>query len=95
MNPLTYIFGPSAKIDVLHCFLENPDQHMNLADLAKRVDKTPGGIYHVMPKLVDNHLIKEVPISRHRKVYKLNTENQITVNLLDFYRVIKNHINED
>ncbi|MBD3205735.1 hypothetical protein GF319_05235 [Candidatus Bathyarchaeota archaeon] len=93
MDPLTYIFGPSARIDVICCFLENPDQHMNLADLAKRIQKTPGGIYHVLPNLVENELIKEVPVSKHRKVYKLNKENQVIVKLLKFYQDTKKQIN--
>ena len=88
MGCLARIFGTSNTVDVLELFLMYQNEYMNLSEIAKRLDKTPGSIVHVLPYLVENGVLISIPVSRSREVYRINKENPIVAHLIDFYHKI-------
>ncbi|HUS79174.1 MAG TPA: hypothetical protein VM050_11020 [Patescibacteria group bacterium] len=45
-------------------FLENPDEWMNLREVARRVDKNPGSISPVMPSLLKKGLVEGCKVGK-------------------------------
>jgi len=83
---LSEIFGPSIYLLVLDLFLENPEDLMNLREIARRVEKNPGSISPVMPILVERGLVKGTKVGKVMVVYQLNTESEVVNLLMDFWK---------
>lgn len=81
---LNELLGPSIFLLVLDMMIENPDQYMNLREIARRVGKNPGSISPVMPDLVDKNLVTGCKVGKVSTVYKLNTENPKVKALIEF-----------
>lgn len=81
MKKLDELLGPSKKLKVLDLFLQNPEDLMNLREIARRLDKNPGSITSVLPALVDRNYITHTKVGTKIVAYKLNNENK-TVKLL-------------
>jgi DNA-binding IclR family transcriptional regulator len=73
---LNELLGPSIFLLVLDMFLENPDEWMNLREVARRVDKNPGSVSPVMPKLVEKGLIEGCKVGKVSVVYRLNDRDE-------------------
>jgi len=78
------LFGPSIYLLILDMFLDNPDELTNLREIARRVDKNPGSISRVIPRLVEEGFLEQIQVGRVVVAYRLNTENELVRLLLDF-----------
>ena len=81
MEQLDALFGPSKYLAVLDLFLQNPEEFMNLREIARRLNKNPGSVTQVLPILVNRNYISITRIGTKVVAYKLNKDNKI-VNLL-------------
>jgi Fe2+ or Zn2+ uptake regulation protein len=81
MKKLDELLGPSKKLLVLDLFLQNPEEFMNMREIARRLDKNPGSITTVLPLLVDRNYITHTQIGTKVIAYKLNSDNK-TIQLL-------------
>ena len=84
------LLGPSIFLLVLDMFLENPDEIMNLREIARRVSKNPGSISPVMPNLIERKLLNGCKVGKVTIVYNLNTSNPSVKALLE----LKNRLRE-
>ena len=80
------LFGPSIRLLVLDLFLENPESLMNLREIARRVNKNPGSVSRVMPRLVKEGFLKQHKVGKVIYAYSLNTENELVKLLIDFHK---------
>ena len=81
MANLDQLLGPSKYLKVLDLFLENPNELMNLREIARRLNKNPGSITPVLPVLVNKNYLTRTNIGTKVIAYKLNQENQTIKNL--------------
>jgi len=77
------LLGPSIFLLVLDMFLENPDEIMNLREIARRVNKNPGSISPVMPSLLERKLLNGCKVGKVTIVYGLNMSNPRVKALLE------------
>jgi predicted transcriptional regulator len=84
------LLGPSIFLLVLDMFLENPNEWMNLREIARRVNKNPGSISPVMPNLLERKLLNGCKVGKVTIVYNLNTSNPRVKALLE----LKNKLRE-
>ena len=78
------LFGPSIRLLVLDLFLENPESLMNLREIARRVNKNPGSVSRVMPRLIKEGFLEQHKVGKVIYAYRLNTENELVKLLIDF-----------
>ena len=81
MKTLDQLLGPSKKLQVLDLFLQNPEELMNLREIARRLDKNPGSITQVLPVLVDRNYVNHTKIGTKIVAYQLNKDNKTIQNL--------------
>ncbi len=84
MKKLNDILGPSKYMIVLDLFLQNPEEFMNLREVARRIDKNPASVMKVLPSLVNRDYITSTRIGAKIIAYKLNKENKRVKLLLEF-----------
>ncbi len=84
MKKLNDILGPSKYMIVLDLFLQNPEEFMNLREVARRIDKNPASVMKVLPSLVNRDYITSTRIGAKIVAYKLNKENKRVKLLLEF-----------
>ena len=89
MEQLDALFGPSKYLAVLDLFLQNPGEFMNLREIARRLNKNPGSIIHVLPVLVDRNYISFTRIGTKVVAYKLNKDNHVVKILQQLLQNIK------
>ena len=78
------LFGPSIRLLVLDLFLENPESLMNLREIARRVNKNPGSVSRVLPRLIKDGLLEQYKVGKVIYAYRLNTNNELVKLLIDF-----------
>jgi DNA-binding IclR family transcriptional regulator len=76
MANLDQLLGPSKYLKVLDLFLENPNDLMNLREIARRLNKNPGSITQVLPVLVNKNYLTHTNVGAKIIAYQLNKENQ-------------------
>ena len=81
MANLDQLLGPSKYLKVLDLFLENPEDLMNLREIARRLNKNPGSVTLVLPVLVNKNYLTRTNVGTKVIAYKLNQENQTIKNL--------------
>ena len=74
----------------LDLFLENPEEIVNLREIARRVKKNPGSISRIIPLLVENNILKKIKVGKTMHVYQLNKEDKVVNLIMDFYEKLKN-----
>lgn len=84
MKQLNDLFGPSKYLIVLDLFLQNPEELMNLREIARRIGKNPASVMKVLPGLVNRNYITLTRIGARVVAYKLNREKMIVKLLLEF-----------
>jgi len=82
---LNQYLGPSIYLLILDLFLENPDNVFNLTEISKRLDKNPGSVHPVLPKLVERRLIKTQKLGKKTILYSLNKDNEF---IKAFYKIM-------
>lgn len=86
---LNELLGPSIHILVLDLFLEDPCQWMNLREIARRVDKSPGSVSRVMKKLHEKGLVTDCKVGKVSVVYQLNERNEKVQALMTLRNTLK------
>lgn len=88
-STLNDLLGPSIFLLVLDMFIDNPDQYMNLREIARRVDKNPGSISPIMPELLARGMVTGCKVGKVSVVYQLNVENPQVAALMELRRKLK------
>jgi Mn-dependent DtxR family transcriptional regulator len=89
MKNLDEMLGPSKYLKTLDLFLQNPQEFMNLREIARRLDKNPGSVSQILPVLVDKNYITHTKIGKKIIAYKLNNENKTIKKLQQLLKNIK------
>jgi DNA-binding IclR family transcriptional regulator len=76
MTNLDELLGPSKYLKTLDLFLQNPEELMNLREIARRLGKNPGSVTQILPVLVDKNYITHTKIGTKIVAYKLNNDNK-------------------
>ena len=76
MKNLDELLGPSKYLKTLDLFLQNPEEFMNLREIARRLDKNPGSVTQILPVLVDKNYITHTKIGAKIVAYHLNSANK-------------------
>ena len=78
------LLGPSIMLLVLDMLIDNPNQWMNLREIARRIDKNPGSVSPVMPGLLERGLVTGCKVGKVSIVYQLKRSNPQVKALIDF-----------
>ena len=78
------LLGPSIMLLVLDMLIDNPNQWMNLREIARRIDKNPGSVSPVMPELLKRGLVTGCKVGKVSIVYQLKRSNPKVKALIDF-----------
>ena len=89
MKNLDEMLGPSKYLKTLDLFLQNPQEFMNLREIARRLDKNPGSVSQILPVLVHKNFITHTKIGKKIIAYKLNNENKTIKKLQQLLKNIK------
>lgn len=89
MERLNDLFGPSKYLIVLDLFLQNPEDFMNLREVARRIKNNPASVMKVLPILVDRNYISHTRIGAKVVAYRLNKDNRIVRLLLEFLQKLE------
>jgi hypothetical protein len=57
---------------------------MNLREIARRVDKNPGSVSPIMPRLVERGMLTQTKIGKVSYAYQLNSNNEIVQHIFEF-----------
>jgi DNA-binding MarR family transcriptional regulator len=88
-NSLDELLGPSIFILVLDLFLECPCQWMNLREIARRINKSPGSVSRAIKRLVERELVTDCKVGKVSVVYQLNESNEKVQALMTFRKTLK------
>jgi phage regulator Rha-like protein len=88
------LFGPSLNLLILDMFIENPDEYMNIREIARMVDKNPGSISRTVPQLVEQELLEQVRVGKNIYAYHLNTNSELVKLLMEFHTKLQGLRNE-
>ena len=89
MNTFNELFGPSIYLLVLDVFLENPEELMNVREVARRINRNPGSVSRVLPRLLNKSYVTCTQIGAKIVAYKLNQGNTVVQLLLEFCEKIE------
>jgi len=78
------LFGPSIHLMILDMFLENPEEYMNVREIARQIEKNPGSVSRVLPRLVEEELLEQIQVGKGIFVYHLNTESKLVQTIIEF-----------
>jgi DNA-binding MarR family transcriptional regulator len=88
------IFGKTAQLTVLEYLLNNKDNDTYLSGIATDTGLSHSTVSRVIEPLLEIELIKESPLGKQIRVFKLNQENELTKYLIkvndDLKQVLKN-----
>ena len=88
-DTLNKLLGPSIFLLILDLFLEQPDQMMNLREIARQVNKNPGSISPVMPRLLEKKLLQGCKVGKVTIILQLNHNNQKIKTLQEILKLLK------
>jgi predicted transcriptional regulator len=92
---LEQIFASRAQTRVVQHFLDRPKEFFNLSRIAKETQLAHSTIHRVMQPLVDMGLIKEIKVGQQIRLFILETEDDKSKLLADFYEKIKPLLQEE
>ncbi len=87
------IFGKTAQLTVLEYLLTHKDRETYLSGIAAETDLSHSTVSRVIEPLLGMKIIKETPLGKQIRVFKLNQENELTKYLLKFSEDIKSMVN--
>jgi len=88
-DKLNETLGPSIFLLLLDLFIDNPDQWMNLREIARRVNKNPGSISSAVKTLLERGFITDCKVGKVTVVYELNSESEKVKALLNLRNELK------
>lgn len=86
---LNELFGPSIFLLAFDWFLDNPEKMVNLRELARMVDKSPGSVARVVPRLLEEGFLEQHKVGRVIYAFHLNTENEVVKVIMDCRRKLQ------
>ncbi|MCK5152488.1 MAG: helix-turn-helix domain-containing protein [Candidatus Thorarchaeota archaeon] len=86
---LERIFASRAQTRVVQHFLDRPKEYLNLSRIATETGLAHSTIHRVMQPLVDMGLVKEIKAGQQIRLFILETEDEKSKILADFYDKIK------
>ncbi|MFW9832724.1 MAG: helix-turn-helix domain-containing protein [Candidatus Thorarchaeota archaeon] len=89
---LEKIFASRAQTRVVQHFLDRPKEFFNLSRLAKETGLAHSTIHRVMQPLVDMGLVKEIKAGQQIRLFILETEDDKSKIISDFYDKIRPHL---
>ncbi|MFW9848732.1 MAG: helix-turn-helix domain-containing protein [Candidatus Thorarchaeota archaeon] len=91
---LERIFASRAQTRVVQHFLDRPKEYLNLSRIANETGLAHSTIHRVMQPLVDMGLIKEIKAGQQIRLFILETEDEKSKLLADFYAKIRPMLRE-
>jgi predicted transcriptional regulator len=91
---LEKIFASKAQTRVVQHFLDRPKEFFNLSRIAKETGLAHSTIHRVMQPLVDMGLIKEIKVGQQIRLFILETEDEKSKLLAEFYQKIRPMLEE-
>ncbi|MHA1907417.1 MAG: helix-turn-helix domain-containing protein [Candidatus Thorarchaeota archaeon] len=91
---LERIFASRAQTRVVQHFLDRPKEYLNLSRIANETGLAHSTIHRVMQPLVDMGLVKEIKAGQQIRLFILETEDEKSKLLADFYAKIKPMLQE-
>jgi len=88
MDPLETIFGKTAQMTVLKNLIENQNESTYLSGIAHETGLSHASVSRVITPLVESGVVREKPLGKQIRTFKLNTESEATKLILDFYNKI-------
>ncbi len=88
-NFLEKIFGKTAQLTVLEYLLENKDSDTYLSGIAADTGLSHSTVSRVIEPLLKIDLIKETPLGKQIRVFRLNQESELTKYLIRFKEDLK------
>lgn len=92
---LEQIFASRAQTRVVQHFLDRPKEFFNLSRIAKETQLAHSTIHRVMQPLVDMGLVKEIKVGQQIRLFILETEDDKSKLLAEFYDKIKPFLQEE
>ncbi len=89
---LEKVFASRAQTRVVQHFLDRPKEFFNLSRLAKETGLAHSTIHRVMQPLVDMGLVKEIKAGQQIRLFILETEDERSKIISDFYSQIKPYL---
>ncbi len=89
---LEKVFASRAQTRVVQHFLDRPKEFFNLSRLAKETGLAHSTIHRVMQPLVDMGLVKEIKAGQQIRLFILETEDDRSKIISDFYTKIRPHL---
>lgn len=89
---LEKVFASRAQTRVVQHFLDRPKEFFNLSRLAKETGLAHSTIHRVMQPLVDMGLVKEIKAGQQIRLFILETEDERSKIISDFYNKIRPHL---
>ena len=88
MNSLEKIFGKTAQMTVLKNLIENQNESTYLSGIAEETGLSDSSVSRVITPLVGSGIVLEKPLGKQIRTFQLNTENEATQIIIDFYNKI-------
>ena len=89
---LEKVFASRAQTRVIQHFLDRPKDFFNLSRVAKETGLAHSTIHRVMQPLVDMGLVKEIKAGQQIRLFILETEDDRSKIISDFYAKIRPHL---
>jgi len=78
------LFGPSIHLMILDMFLENPEEYMNVREISRQIDKNPGSVSRILPRLTEKEYLDQIQVGKNMYAYHLNTGSEVVELLIEF-----------
>lgn len=92
-NSLEKIFGKTAQLVVLEYLLENKDNDTYLSGIAADTGLSHSTVSRVIEPLLEIEIIKEQPLGKQIRVFRLNLNSDLTRYLLKINNDLKHLMN--
>jgi predicted transcriptional regulator len=88
MDSMEKIFGKTAQMTVLKNLIENQDEPTYLSGIAEETGLSHSSVSRVITPLIASGVVREKPLGKQIRTFQLNTENEATNVIIDFYSKI-------
>ncbi len=92
-NFLEKIFGKTAQLVVLEYLLENKDNDTYLSGIASETGLSHSTVSRVIEPLLEIEIIKEKPLGKQIRVFRLNQDSELAAYLLRMKNDLKKLMN--
>lgn len=86
---LSDILTPKSKVLMIEVLAENPDEELNVTEIASRADIGRDAVYDHLHALVDRGILKEVGKLGNSPVYSINEKDKRALLLIELHRESK------